>query len=92
MKILDENFKQFKCVICDKDNFAKKTAYVGGRDFRPKLRFSCSIATALQRFVPPWPPPTQHNITTSTSKLDERSNHPTNIGTRGLKELDFEGE
>ena len=47
MKILDKNFKQFKCVIRD------KTAYVGGQDFCPKLRFSCSVATALQRFVPP---------------------------------------
>ena len=34
--------------------FRDKTAYVGGQDFRPKLRFSCSVATALQRFVPPW--------------------------------------
>ena len=33
--------------------FRDKTAYVGGQDFRPKLRFSCSVATALQRFVPP---------------------------------------
>ena len=31
--------------------FHDKTAYVGGQDFRPKLRFSCSVATALQRFV-----------------------------------------
>ena len=36
MKILDENFKQFKCVIRD------KTAYVGGQDFRVAslLRYS----------------------------------------------------
>ena len=30
-----------------------KTAYVGGQDFRPQLRFSCSVASVLQRFVPP---------------------------------------
>ena len=33
--------------------FRDKTAYVGGQDFRPQLRFSCSVASVLQRFVPP---------------------------------------
>ena len=34
--------------------FCDRTAYVGGQDFRPKLRFSCSFAATLQHFVPPW--------------------------------------
>ena len=34
--------------------FCDKTAYVGGQDARPKLRFSCSVAATLQHVVPPW--------------------------------------
>ena len=51
MKILEANFKVRNS---RQRQFRDKTAYVGGQDFRPKLRFSCSVATALQRFVPPW--------------------------------------
>ena len=58
MKILDENFKQVRNLR--QRQFRDKTAYVGGRDFRPKLRFSCSVATALQRFVPPCRSPALH--------------------------------
>ena len=52
MEILHENFKQFMRNLRQRQ-FRDKTAYVGGQDFRPQLRFSCSVASVLQRFVPP---------------------------------------
>ena len=56
-KISDKNLRRkFQTNVRNsrQRQFRDKTAYVGGQDFRPKLRFSCSVATALQRFVPPW--------------------------------------
>merc|ERR1712218_454296 len=48
-----KKIKQLKRIIRDKADFATKQRMLGGQDFRPKLKFSCSVASLLQRFVVP---------------------------------------
>ena len=51
MKILDENFKQFKCVICVKDNFATKQCMLGVKkikQLKSVIRDKADFATELR--------------------------------------------